>query len=227
MKYSLIFLIFIVSCNTSPIEENTKDTADTLIKEFFDNGNIKRLVIHSKASEYYNDFYYYESGVIHWKGHRDTNGLMSGLWKEYSTQENLISSVEYIIVDNQSIKNNILLFEISGDTLLGKSNFAESDILYDTLNYGDTNALYVNMIPLYGENLALLLGDFDSNYSNRENIPVDTIWMNDYFLIHEFIPKKKGKNILRAILIDVVYENTEKTQGKTRMLFVEEEFYVK
>jgi len=125
---------------------------------------------------------FFENGILKSEGKKVFNKKIN-YWKYYHSTGELSDYLEYLNINKKEYLNNRISYNKKRDTIFGKSNFYILKTVKDTFK---TNQLIrFNLFvaaPFFSNDSEVLafipknlLSDFDSNFSNFENIEVDTI----------------------------------------------------
>lgn len=224
--FAYIFMITLIGCSYDNVdyeEDSTIDhsqLSDSTIRKFYENGNLK-AIYYLKDGVVHGDYKsYYSNGKVYLKGEYDS-GLSVGRWEYYDSNGHLDSVIEYFIVNTKSEINQKWVFDKNGDTFNEKSFYYTAQFYKDTIEMGECNSLYIIVEkPYFGNQMTILLGDFDKGFINMEEAEIDTLWLTTYGFQYNFVSYKPGKNVVRLIAVDLDKD------GRAKYFFIEEDFFV-
>ncbi|MBB3696144.1 hypothetical protein KMW28_11845 [Flammeovirga yaeyamensis] len=179
---------------------------EELLKEYFSTGNVK-LISERKNGKFHGETTsFWENGNLK---HIVTyyNNAKKGELKIYSEKTpNKLIFIDYyeplgIIEDTDDVLISRTIVD-SSETNLKTYSFIDERVSIKNPSVGDTvvTTLTCNQESEKGYNL-VLLGDFDSLFSIKNNAKIDTISIKENTLSFEHICKEEGERIWRVIFI--------------------------
>lgn len=200
---------------TSIHYEDSNGNLDS-IKIYFSNGIKYQTISFKKDTSNACLIIYYENGKIREVFNVNNNQIV-GKYKYFDIDSNIVKTENYILINNKSKLNEILVFDSNG-VATPDSKYAEIKSKNDTISI--EKLFEVKLIILSNsEYLQAYVADFDSNFNLKDSSTLKAFDPNETLYVK---PIKKGLNILR---IKVNLINEEKTLYFP--IYLEKSYYVK
>lgn len=251
VKYSLFFLLF-YSCNDK-VKLKDHDISKILLNDSimqYNKNNILTKKIIRIDDSLYKQFDYNSKGNLNSYGLLNKDSLKTGTWLYYNSLGNSIKKEKYLIVKNNSILNERILFKDNGDTLFNKSKYFLLSLRKDTVKVNEMikGVIYLeaNLFKNKKSSIQVLLSVDDQDdllydFSNENSVKLDTFpnisgdkEMSVFFenfnskLVSIFGKRfnSSGNKIIRGIIVEKYTETLDSAITNSNKTYFEKEVYI-
>ena len=236
--FVLIFFFLTLSCLENSLDDDTttssneeiiiNEKGDSLLVAYWENGNKKQQTTLKNGSKNGVEKNFNQKGGLQSSG-KVINGKKTGIWKFFDENGYLKHIYEFKVIKSKSEINRDWKIGKDGDTIVDESHFYETSFIYDTISFGEFNALNIRLTrPYFGDQVGLLLGDFNEDFSNINDITVDSVLMTEnHEFQYYFFSYGEGDVPVRLIIVDMELDENGSKKGQMIKMYVEETFFVK
>lgn len=199
------------------------------VKEYYPNGNLMFYMVKFSDDLQYTKGFNSDKTLLN-EGYI-YKGKHTGWWSFYK-EGKIFKRKHFVQIDDEIISSQIQYFNSDGTIDINNSNFIEI-IIPDTLYKGrSTGRIVYKQHKDYNEERVLIGYNLNPDYSNINEVRIDTFYnsMNDGFFGVEF--NKLGRNKIRGILDSRKTGDTERrdslftTTISIKNRYFEKEFYI-
>ena len=165
-----------------------------------------------------------KNGIAYGEGKLDDKGREIGWWTFYDKNKKLSSKENMIIENNQSFRNQTIVYNAKGQIDSVKSHFVKFDFKKEPGVRTYLAKLRYNPKLNKNSNIIICLGDdFKSDFSNADKVKLDTLSIITKKFMIAF--KKPGKKVVRGVIIEQYKEEDEKVTADGKTNFLETKTY--
>lgn len=204
--------------------------ATGVAEEFYPNGvTAKSYFLHdSVMNGSYNEFY--PNGNLKVKGGQFINGNKSGVFCFYNEMGVITGKNIYLIVQGNSILNEYVRYNKSGNIDFSQSHCLVVLSQKDTISFGENFEMDIVLTGAYFNKMQVIIGNYDEEFNLIDSNMGDTLFDGDgdYKIRYTHPGVKEGRNLIRGIVKD--YKDTIFPGGYPGItgkdMFFEKEFWV-
>jgi len=247
-----LFLIFIYSCNNKVKSINYKIDKllvnDSIIIYSKKKKRIKKII--RVNDSVYKQYDFGSKEVLSSYGLINKDSLKIGTWFYYNSLGDSIKKEKYLIVGNNSILNERILYNDNGDIIFHKSKYFHISLRKDTVKINEMikGVVYLeaNLFKNKNSNIQVLLSvddidDLSYDFSNENLIKLDTFpnisgnqemkkdFKNFNHNLLSIFGKRYnscGNKIIRGIIIEKYTQNLDSIDTKINKTYFEKEVFV-
>ena len=156
--------------NLKFIGKKINDKNEGEFKYFYKNGNIKQIDTWKNGIPFGKTTTFYDNGTPEYQGNI-INGIKKGWFLYFAKERYLKEKQEYITLDTGYYLNQRIVFNREGDTLKNKSSYFSIKTKKDTIRLGDSLSMKIKLEASYfNDRMKVTVGNFDSVFNMRDSI---------------------------------------------------------
>lgn len=156
------------------------------------------------------------------------NGEKTGWFYVFDKSGNLTGKREYLKVGGQEYLNQWIEYKTDGSIEKLSSNFIRVIPVKDTIQQDEEYKLNISLEAAYFKQYMIMaVGDYDENFNLPNGAKCDTIKSSNFIATYKTKNYKKGKNIVRGMVLDLQPDEKDPKKVNIRKIYFSHEFRVK